>query len=168
VEGLETLIARVSRSGGGAGATGRRRILATTGGGMMRFRAVVAALLVLALLPAASFGRAKPDCDLAKKIAMLEERIRILEERIRALEMEIGRLAGQPIPIPPRGRESGDPWMRLAIGMSREHVRSLLGPPDEIAPHSYLEIWDYSRSYGAPCSVTFDEEGRVESWMAPR
>jgi hypothetical protein len=168
VEGLETLIARVSRSGDRAGATGRRRILATTGGGMMRFRAAVAGLLVLALLPAASFGRAKPDSVLVKRIAKLEERIRMLEERIRTLEMEIARLSGQPIVPPARGRESGDPWTRLAIGMSREQVRGLLGPPDEIAPHSYLEIWDYSRAYGAPCSVTFDEEGRVESWTAPR
>ena len=134
----------------------------------MRFRAVVAALLVLALLPAASFGRPKPDSVLVKKIAKLEERVKILEERIRALEIEIARLSGRPIPLPPRGRESGDPWARLAIGMTREQVGSLLGPPDEIAPHSYLEIWDYSRAYGAPCSVTFDEEGRVESWMAPR
>ena len=135
---------------------------------MMRFRAAVAALLVLALLPAASFGRPKPDSVLVKKIAKLEERVKILEERIRALEIEIARLSGRPIPLPPRGRESGDPWARLAIGMTREQVGSLLGPPDEIAPHSYLEIWDYSRAYGAPCSVTFDEEGRVESWMAPR
>lgn len=134
----------------------------------MRFRAVVAGLLILALLPSAAFGAAKPDSILAKKIAKLEERVRILEERIRALETEIARLAGRPIPMPPRGRESGDPWARLAIGMTREQVGGLLGPPDEIAPHSYLEIWDYSRSFGAPCSVTFDEEGRVASWIAPR
>lgn len=124
-------------------------------------------MLLLALLPAAALGGSRQDRALAKEIARLEKRIAFLEERIRLLEIEIARLSGSPAAPAELRPAPLDAWKMLAIGMPRQEVRLLLGPPDEIAPHSYLEIWNYSRSYGAPCSVTFDEEGRVESWTAP-
>jgi hypothetical protein len=129
---------------------------------------VVVGLLIMLCVPGPSLAADEPDSILAKKIVLLEQRIKDLEERLRLLEIEVARLSAQlgvgPIQIP---EVAGD-WNQLAIGMKREEVRRLLGEPDEIAMHSYLEIWDYSITYRAPCSITFNEEGRVESWMAPR
>jgi len=81
-------------------------------------------------------------------------------ERMRELSGQVG---APPIPVP----DARANWKMLERGMTRADVRRTLGEPDDIPLHSYLEIWDYSRTYGGASSVTFDEDGRVESWIEP-
>jgi hypothetical protein len=128
---------------------------------------VTAAALILLLLPAVSYGHEESNKILMEKIAKLEARIKALEERISRLELEVSKLSRQlgVQPAPARGIEGN--WSKLERGMTREEVRGILGEPDDIPMHSYLEIWDYSKTYGGSCSVTFDESGKVESWIGP-
>lgn len=131
---------------------------------MRRLCGVAAPLIFLVAFSISSLAAGRPEDKLARKIAKLEERIASLEERIRALEERIAYLSGA-LEIPGEEKLNFEQrWLRLTIGMTREEVRRLLGEPGEIATHSYLEIWDYSAKCGAPCSVTFDERGRVESY----
>jgi hypothetical protein len=129
---------------------------------------IVALIAVFVLGPTLSFARNEPDRALARKVARLEARIKVLEARIAALELEIARLSRQ-LGVPPvRTQGAKGAWSMLEEGMTKAEVRRILGEPDGIPPNSYLEIWDYSKTYGGSCSVTFDENGRVESWSAPQ
>ena len=130
---------------------------------------VVITVLVAAfvLMPVASFAGNEPDRALAEKVARLEARIKVLETRVAALEMEIASLSRQLRASPVRTQNVKDAWSMLEEGMTKTDVRRILGEPDDIPPNSYLEIWDYSKTYGGSCSVTFDENGEVESWNAP-
>ena len=81
-------------------------------------------------------------------------------ERMQEMSTQPGM---PPIPVP----DTRDNWKKLERGMTRADVRHILGEPDDIPLNSYLEIWDYSKTYGGSSSVTFDENGRVESWIGP-
>ncbi len=134
---------------------------------MRRSLGAAAALILLISVPVVSFSSGDQEAALSRRISQLEQRIAALEERIRVLEEKIARLSGameMPQEVP-SNFEAG--WRKLAIGMTREQVRRLLGEPDEVSYLSYLEIWDYSARCKASCSVTFDEQGRVESWKSP-
>jgi uncharacterized coiled-coil protein SlyX len=130
-------------------------------------KTIVVGLIGLLLVPAALSGRPESNRTLTRRIARLEARIQELETRIALLEEMIAELSRRAGTAPLREEEPGDNWKKLMQGMTRAEVKLILGEPDEIAPLSLYEIWDYSRSYGRPCTVTFDEEGRVLSWSAP-
>ena len=129
---------------------------------------IIALAAILILMPVASFASNEPDRALAEKVARLEARIKVLEARVTALEMEIATLSKQLHASPARTENAKGAWSMLQEGMTKTDVRRILGEPDDIPPNSYLEIWDYSKTYGGSCSVTFDENGEVESWNAPR
>ncbi|MDD4857300.1 MAG: outer membrane protein assembly factor BamE [Candidatus Krumholzibacteria bacterium] len=135
---------------------------------MRSSRIVAAACLIVLILSGALCAHDGPNKILAEKIAELEARIKVLEARISQLEIEISRLSGRPVAPTVPGPNMGANWRELRMGMTKADVRELLGEPDDIPMNSYLEVWDYSRSYGGYCSVTFDENGRVESWNGPQ
>ena len=128
---------------------------------------ITALVAVLVLGSNVSFARNEPDWRLTQKVDSLEARIKVLEGRVAALELE-ARLSRQPRASFVRTPSTKGAWSTLQEGMTKADVRRILGEPDDVPPNSYLEIWDYSRTYGGPCSVTFDENGKVESWRAPQ
>ncbi|MGD1047347.1 MAG: outer membrane protein assembly factor BamE [Candidatus Krumholzibacteriaceae bacterium] len=135
---------------------------------MKSYKVVIAVLAaVFVLMPAVLLAGSEPDSSLVKKVARLEARIKVLEARVASLERE-ARLSRQPRASFVRTQGAKGAWSMLQEGMTKADVRRILGEPDTIPPNSYLEIWDYSKTYGGSCSVTFDENGKVESWNAPQ
>ena len=77
--------------------------------------------------------------------------------------------------VPPAGPHRTDAlFSQVHVGMTREDVRALAGPPDEVMPFalSRTDSWGYhywdSFGYYVLWSATFSPEGRVISTFARR
>ena len=84
-------------------------------------------------------------------------------------------LAGCALLPPPDAPPRDDAlFARVGLGMDRDEVRRLLGPPDETMPFSLSDTvaWDYryqdTWGYLAMYSVTFDAAGRVVAKLSWR
>lgn len=117
-----------------------------------------------AILVLAGAGLASPACAAAPqgdRLARLDARVATLERQVRALE---ARVDTDTLAAPYANAKWVQPanWERLRIGMTRQQVQDLLGPPMV----NNGERWDWAiQGYGG-ADVVFSGNV-IQTWQAP-
>lgn len=124
-------------------------------------RAMLAATLAIASLPAVATAQGGSDENLLRRIALLERRANELEHRVRELESLLKAEPARARPTAATGNAKDvASWRRPRRGMTMDEVRAILGEPERVNAGVVTACyWGYA-------SVMFDDD-KVSSWMEP-
>ena len=120
---------------------------------------VVSSLAFIALLHQPINAQDEEILRLRQRIIELENRIKTLEGLYRGFEdPEDTRIETQ------EGWQNKKNWRRLETGMTKDHVRSILGAPIKTIK-GVRTLWYYPNIYRG--YVSFDDNGRLIVWSEP-
>ncbi len=119
----------------------------------MRYIHVVACF---ALMPGPMWAQSSDQAELLKRVQVLEQRVDRLE---RASKPGVKPVAGSGI-----SREIST-WRAIAMGMSMDEVRGLMGEPHRVSTNTSFTMWYWNYPSGG--SVQFSRGGVVEAIQEP-